>query len=135
MEQVEGHEDELFGLLADGRSELADVCQACLIGQDHLTVDYGSLNIEGARLGRDRRVFRGPVMASPGEDSHGAIVDDDLGPVAVELDLVNPVATLGRLAQEGREHGLDEAQGRRTLTHQSESRVISEVVESDPTES
>ncbi len=48
-------------------------------------------------------------MAVAGEDAD-VMVDDDLGSVAVELDLVDPFVAFGRLLDKGRQQRLDELQ-------------------------
>src|SRR5436853_223267 len=59
---------------------------------------------------RDGPVFCRPVMAVLIEKTHAALIDDELRPVAVELDLVNPSLIFGRLLGHGRDLRRNELQ-------------------------
>jgi hypothetical protein len=66
----------------------------------------------GAQLGgggRDRRIAVGPVIASPGEQAHRGAVPAHDQPVAVVLDLMNPVGAGRRLGGQGRNAGIDKS--------------------------
>jgi hypothetical protein len=61
----------------------------------------------------NRGVTSVPVVAAAREEAHGIAVASDLKPVAVVLDLVDPVGPDGRLGRACRNTGRDEAVGSR----------------------
>lgn len=75
--------------------------QAFVVEDDDFAVDDGVLNVQRFGCCGEVAVFRRSVQPAAGEDAHPAGVDDDLGAVAVELDLVSPSVALGQLGDQG----------------------------------
>jgi hypothetical protein len=92
VEDIESGEIHAIGIVVDGFLERAEIGQTGLVGNDSLAVDDRILDTEISRRFDEPFKFVCPVRAGFGEDADilGA-VDNDLGAVAVELDLVNPV--------------------------------------------
>jgi len=59
--------------------------------------------VKPSRAVDDRPEARRPVEAVADEAARSAAVDDDLHPIAVMLDLVDPAVARRRLLDEGRE--------------------------------
>lgn len=85
----------------DSFLQRSEIGQTGLVRNDSLAVDDRILDLELSRSFDETGKFARPVGTGFGENSNipGA-VDDDLDTVAVELDLVNPVVTLGRLGDQ-----------------------------------
>ena len=80
--------------------------RAAIVGNDHFPVDDGfSGNVE--RTGNHREAL-GPVQPITGEDLLPSPVDVDLDAVAVELDLMKPLVSLGSLGLQRCKLGLNE---------------------------
>jgi hypothetical protein len=65
---------------------------------DGLAVEGERLRAQLGRSRRNRRITVGPVIAAAGEKLHGLAVSSHDLPVAVVLDLVDPVGAAGGLA-------------------------------------
>jgi hypothetical protein len=99
------------GIVMDGVLERCEIGKTGFIGNDSLAVDVRILDIKLSRRFDQPCKFACPVRTGFGEDANilGA-VDDDLGAVAVELDLVNPVVTLRWLSDQLGDHGRNKRQ-------------------------
>ncbi|OWK24755.1 hypothetical protein AJ87_18690 [Rhizobium yanglingense] len=85
----------------------AEVRPPFLVEHDGLAVEDGRGDIEFARGGNDGRKSIGPVVAAAGDGTHASMIDMDCQPIAVELDLVEPLRSGRRLLFEERQTRLD----------------------------
>lgn len=113
MQDIEGAEIHGIGIAVDGFLQRAEIRQPGLIGDDRFTVDDRVLDLEIPRGLNEPGIFARPVRTGFRIDADilGA-ANDDLGAIAVELDLVNPVLTLGRLGDQLGLHWRDKRQPR-----------------------
>jgi hypothetical protein len=63
----------------------------------------GNTQPERLDRGMDGGKSVGPVVSIPGEQADGAALDGDQQAIAVELDLADPIALLGRMLHKGAE--------------------------------
>jgi hypothetical protein len=63
-------------------------------------VEIGLARPDGRDGRRDRRVFVRPVQPGARQQPHGAAVEARMHPIAVELDLVQPLVALRRRVDE-----------------------------------
>ena len=110
MQEIEGKEHEPVRRRVDRRAKGIEVGDAVLVLDDHLAIDQGRLAGQPAAGVDNPPVGPRPVIAVAGEGSDLAAIDDDQGAVAIIFDLVNPALSGGRLRDEGREFGPDEAE-------------------------
>ena len=94
----------------DRRAKLAKGDAADLVEYDHLAIDVGRAAGQSFRGLGDRPIFVRPVMAAAGERPRFARLEHNLRPIAVELQLMQPVLAFRRLADQGRLHRLDEVE-------------------------
>lgn len=79
----------------------AEVGRARFVQNNDLAVDDGAFQTLQRRGSHGEiAIFGRPVQPAPGEDAYAGLVNDDLGTVAIELDLVAPVAARGRLGHQ-----------------------------------
>ena len=97
--------------------------------RDPAMLDHGlAVEIRGAngehrgRLG-DRGEPVGPIEAAPGQESHAAVLDAHMQPIAVPLDLVQPAVTRRHFVREARKTGFDELRERVLLCRRASSRA------------
>ena len=112
VEEVEGEQECVAG---GARGER--LLQRAKI-RDPAMLDHGlAVEIRGAngehrgRLG-DRGEPVGPIEAAPGQESHAAVLDAHMQPIAVPLDLVQPAVTRRHFVREARKTGFDELRER-----------------------
>ena len=110
VKQVEGDEDHPLRLQPHRRAQQADVRDALVVEHHDFAVDDGRFHVKrGSRLD-DRPIPVAPVEAAPREGAGRAVRDEKLGAIAVPFDLVDPVVTLRRLADQRGQLELDETQ-------------------------
>src|SRR5688572_12593160 len=78
------------------------------VQRDDLTVHYRLVGVQPQARRRDSPVHPAEVLVLPGSKLDSLPVLDDQGPVAVELQLVDPVVALRQLLHDLRGHGRDE---------------------------
>ena len=78
------------------------------VQRDDLTVDYCLVGIQPQARRRDSPIHPSEVLVLPGPKLDLLQVLDDQRPVAVELQLVDPVVALGEALDDLRGHGRDE---------------------------
>src|SRR5687767_11688249 len=66
------------------------------IERDDLTIDHRLVGVQPRACRRDSRIHPGDVLVLPGPELDSLLVLDDQRPVAVELQLVDPVVALGQ---------------------------------------
>ncbi len=116
-QQVEAEQHEPFRCAPDGRPERLEVGDAGGVLHAHLAVDDRRPAAQRPRRGDDGLVFRRPVVAVPREGLRDLAGQRELRPVAVVFDLVDPLATVRRDVDQGRQHGRDEAGGQGRSRH------------------
>jgi hypothetical protein len=110
IEQIERVVDQLAGaFLSELPAQRLEIRQAG--GSEHGGLAVDDQVTRGERFGgaRDRPELLGPVVAAARIDPDPPVVDVHLGAIAVDLDLVQPVGTIGRARPQGRVAGLDES--------------------------
>jgi hypothetical protein len=75
----------------------------------HFAVDDGAAGIDQVRIGRHFLEAAGPIITAAGEDLDSIVVDVQLDPVAVELDLVDPAIARWHFLDRCCQRGLDES--------------------------
>jgi hypothetical protein len=76
---------------------LREARQSSLVNAAKLAVDIGGLHLQVLERGDSARILRSQVEPDSGEQSRAAVVDPRGHPIAVELDLVQPLEPRGRL--------------------------------------
>ena len=96
MEEVEGEEDQLVRApLGERVLQGGEARDAPLVLHHDLAVDQRLLAGQSSKASASTPVAVGPVEPGAGEQPHLAVVDARDGPIAVELDLVQPVVAVG----------------------------------------
>ena len=104
MQQVEGEQHQRAGrTLAERRLQLREAADALLVQHDHLAVDDGSLGRQVLRPEWQIVEAMAPVVAVAGQQGRGTILQVQLDPIAVVLDLVQPLLAGRRAGCEGRQ--------------------------------
>jgi hypothetical protein len=114
VQEVKGEEDDPIRLVGHGAIQRLEVRTAMLVLDDDLAIDHGAPTADLRSVAGDPRVFLGPVMAIAAEGARLAAVDNQLRPVAVVLDLVEPAFPGWRHVdqrQQVRRHEAGRAQG------------------------
>jgi hypothetical protein len=83
--------------------------EAVAVAPHRLAVDRGRCRPQPRHSLADAGIAIGPVDAIAGEQAHPPLPLAGDQAVAIMLDLVNLLRSLGRLGDEGRDAGLDEA--------------------------
>ena len=78
------------------------------VKRDDLAVDYCLVGLQPQACRRDLPVHPGEVLVLPRPKLDSLLVLDDQRPVAIELQLVDPVVALGEPLHDLRGHGRDE---------------------------
>ena len=86
-----------------------EIGDACAIADHCLAIDRGIAGERGGGI-HDQRIAIGPFVAAAGKQSNAITAPADDQPVAIVLDLVNPLWARRRLVCSGRYTGLDKAQ-------------------------
>ena len=108
VEQVEGLEDESGRALGtEALLQQAEVRASGLVQRDDLAVDDRLPGVDPAGWRQEPREVRLGVVEVARPDPDRAVGDDRLDPVAVPLDLEQPLRVAERLGGQGREHRLD----------------------------
>ena len=100
MDQIEGEVHEALSLRPRGDGLLHRLEAAAPVREhDHqLAVDQGVSQAERANRFHHLRKFGGPVESVPADQPDAAILDETPHPVAIELDLMDPLVSSGRRA-------------------------------------
>ncbi len=106
IQQVEGLVDEARGgLVAELGLEEAEVRPSIVVEGDDLAIDDGLLGLDPATgRGQQPREIGLGVVEVAGPDPDLAAIDDGLDPIAIPLDLEQPVGVAERLRCQRREH-------------------------------
>src|SRR4051794_18256305 len=120
IEQIERLEDERTGrrgpgpatgrarpAFADPFLEEREVGPAVLVERDDLAVDDRLAGVDPGRGREQARKVRLAVLEAARPELARPIADDGFEPIAVPLDLEQPIGIIERLRGEGREHRLD----------------------------
>jgi hypothetical protein len=89
-----------------------EVRNAVLADDDGFSIDHRGTDFKALERSGDARHASGPIMPSPGIDADLAAIDDRDRPVAVMLDLVQPIRTPRGLAHRGRDGRRDPCRGK-----------------------
>ena len=105
LQQVEGVQERL-GLVPSMAQKL-ERSHSLLVTAHHLAVDHAGPHLEVVHGFHDKRVAARPVVPSAGDQPDAHRVAPGHEPVAVVLDLVDPIGARGRTVGRGWEAGLD----------------------------
>ena len=109
-EEIEGIEDDGVISMSGGVLKRLKRRPATRVDSDDLSVHDRPVRPQAQRGGRHGWIRAGQILVVPGSDLHPGAVLHQQCPVAVELDLVHPVAALGQPVDQAGGHRGDERQ-------------------------
>src|SRR6476646_8693359 len=112
MHQIEGIEEDVVGLLPQGRLQGLEVRSTVITLHNCLAIDNCRLTAEVGSSADDRGITVAPIISIACEDTRLPSLKQHLAAIAIMFDFVNPVLPLWRLIDRGSKLRLDEPEPR-----------------------